>query len=152
MTEKKKEKLEECQKLKEEYLSGWQRSRADFLNYKKEEAKRLKKLLQYEKERTIISVLPMVDAFERATQGISKKAKEDSVIKGFLQIKKQLKDFLQEQEVEEIKALGEKFDPNFHEAIEMVEGKKKNIVMEEIEKGYQLQGKVIRPAKVKISK
>jgi len=144
---------EECQKKRDEYLAGWQRSRADFLNYKKEEAERIKELFKYVNEGLVLKILPILDNFEQAQKEIPQE-KKDQFLDGLLNIKNQLKDFLRKQGVEEIKALGEKFDPNFHEVAEEVETKDKEsgIIIEEVKKGYKLNGRVIRPAKVKISK
>ena len=146
-----KEKLRECQKEKEEYLAGWQRSRADFINFKREEGERFKKFFEVEKTEMILKILTILDNFEKATH---QQEKVNQVVKGFLQIKKQLEDLLKKEGVEEIKAEGEKFDPNFHEALEkiQVENEELGKVIKEIQKGYTLNGKVIRPAKVKITK
>ncbi len=145
------EKLAECEKKKEEFLAGWQRARADFLNYKKEEAKRLGSLAFFAQVEVILNILPILDNFEKAVQ---EKQKDSETIQGFLQIKKQIEQILKNFGVEEIKTIGEKFDPNFSEAKEEVDVKDKEqgIVIEEIQKGYTLQGKVIRPAKVKVAK
>ena len=156
--------LEECQKKKDEYLAGWQRERADFLNYKKEEIERIGEILKYAGEGLILKILPILDNFEKATcqsrpllaGGISGQEKEriDKIIQGFVQIKIQFQDFLKNLGVEEIKSVGDKFDPNFQEVIEEIKTKDKEsgIVIEEIQKGYKLHGKVLRPAKVKIVK
>ena len=146
-------KLKECQKQRDEYLAGWQRSRADFLNYKKEEVARLQEFLKYVNEEAILKILPILDNFEEAEKEIPEDKKDD-YLKGLLQIKTQLQDFLKNQGVEKIKALGEKFDPNFHEVAEEValNDKESGIIIEEVKKGYLLNGKVIRPAKVKVSK
>jgi molecular chaperone GrpE len=146
--------LEECKKLKDEYLNGWKRERADFLNYKKEEMERIRELMKYANEELILKMLPILDNFEVASKNISEKLKNDDNIKGFLQIRQQIKDFLKMQGVEEIKTIGEKFNPNFMEITEEIEIKDKEpgIVVEEIQKGYTSHGKVIRPAKVKVSK
>jgi len=188
--EKDKEKLEKCQKQRDEYLAGWQRARADFLNYKKEEMEKITELLKYGNLDLILKILPILDNFEKAEKEISddKKGEEKffssspslperssvgeekffssspslperssvggKVLSGFLQVKTELKDFLKNYGVEEIKTIGEKFDTNFHEAIEEVEkeGMESGIVLEETQKGYLLNGRVIRPAKVKVSK
>jgi len=159
-TEELKKELEDCQKKREEYLAGWQRSRADFLNYKKEEAARFKELLQYALEDIILEILLILDNFEKAaqqdflTENLDGKEKEkiNQVIQGYLQIKTQLQDFLKCHGVEEIKSLGQKFDPNFHEVVEEAAGGESGIITEEVKKGYKLNGKVIRPAKVKVPK
>ena len=149
-----KKKLKECQKLKDDYLAGWQRARADFLNYKKGELKRMSEILKYANESLVLEILPILDNFEVASKRLPENLKKDENTKGVLQIKKQIQDFLKSQGLEEIKSLGEKFDPNFQEVVGEVEkeGAESGIVLEEVRKGYNLHGKVLRPARVKISK
>ncbi len=149
-----KEKLEECERLKEEYLAGWQRERADFLNYKKGELERIGEIIKYGDLGLILKILPIADNFELAEKNLPENLKTDENVKGILQTKNQILDFLKNQGVEEIKSVGEKFDPNFHEVIEEVEVKDKEsgIIIEEIQKGYKINGRLLRPAKVKISK
>lgn len=157
-----KKKLDECQKLKDEYLAGWQRERADFLNYKKEEMGRIGELLKYAGTELILKLLPVLDNFELAEKKLPDELKKNESIKGILQIKKQVLDFLKNLGIEPIDCLGKKFDPNFHEAAEDapaealakagVEVKESGIIIEEIQKGYKFQGKILRPAKVKVTK
>jgi len=146
--------LEECQKQKDEYLTGWQRERADFLNYKKGELERIGEIIKYGDLGLILKILPILDNFEIAEKKLPENLKNDDNVKGILQLKNQILDFLKNQGVEEIKSIGEKFDPNFHEAVEEVEIKDKEpgIVVEEIQKGYKINGRLLRPARVKISK
>jgi len=157
--EETKKKLEECQKLKNEYLAGWQRERADFLNYKKEELERLGEILKYADVGLILKILPILDNFEVAEKKLPEDFKKDENVKGLLKIKNQIKDFLKSQGVEEIESLGKKFDPNLMEVVEEVEPSfakasvgEAGIVIEEIQKGYKLHGKVLRPARVKVAK
>ena len=149
-----KKKLEECEKLKDEYLAGWQRERADFLNYKREELERIGEILKYADVGLVLNILPILDNFEIAEKKIPEDLKNDENVKGILQLKNQILDFLKNQGVEEIKSLGEKFDPNFMEVVETTEAKDKEsgIVVEEIQKGYKINGKVLRPAKVRVTK
>ncbi len=157
-----RQKLEECEKAKKEYLSGWQRERADFLNYKKEESKRVKELIEYANNDIILKFLSILDNFDIAEKHISQELQEREEIKGLLQIRLQIKDMLKGYGLEEIECMGKKFDPNFQEAVEEVdidEAKKKiggevepGVVVEEIQKGYAIHGKVLRPAKVKVVK
>ncbi|MDD4624979.1 MAG: nucleotide exchange factor GrpE [Candidatus Paceibacterota bacterium] len=149
-----KKELEESQKQKEEYLAGWQRARADFLNYKKEEAGNFSDMLRYSTENFVSGLLPILDSFNMAEKILSAEAKKDNNMQGMLQIKSQFLEFLKKQDVEEIKSLEEKFDPNFHEVVEEVEetDKEPGTVIEELQKGYTLQGRVIRPARVRIAK
>ena len=157
-----KKKLEECQKLKEEYLAGWQRERADFLNYKKEEMERIGEFFKYANLNLILKFLPILDNFEIAEKKLPENLKADVNIKGILQIKNQILDFLKNQGVEEIKAVGEAFDPNLHEVMEEIEpafakataGKeiKSGVIIEEVQKGYKINGRLLRPAKIKVIK
>ena len=167
-----KKQLEECQKLREEYLAGWQRARADFLNYKKEEIERIEEILKYADVGLILKILPILDNFEIAEKKLPENIKNEENVKGILQIKNQILEFLKNQGVEEIKAIGEAFDPNLHEVMEEIEpafapasaeataGKKategkeikSGVIIEEIQKGYKINGRLLRPAKVKVTK
>lgn len=150
----KKGELEKCRKQRDEYLAGWQRAKADFLNYKKQEMERLKKVMEYTSQELILKILPILDNLEKAKTQIPPDFKDNEWVKGISQITSQLQDLLRKEGIEEIKAIGEKFDPNFHEALEKieVENKEPGEVIEEVQKGYTLNGKVIRPTKVKITK
>ena len=150
----KKKELEKCEKQKEEYLAGWQRARADFLNYKKEEMERIGGIVFYAQEGMILKILPILDNFDLIEKKLPQELKDDHNIEGMLQIKNHFHDFLKNYGIEEMKVLGEKFDPNFHEAVEQIEikDKEKGIIVEEVQKGYLIQGKVLRAARVKVSK
>jgi len=153
-TKKLSKKLKEIEKEKQEYLAHAQRSKADFLNYKREEGERIKELIDFEKEGWALELLSILDYFERARQGIAEKDKGSPVLQGFLQIQKYFEDFLRNQGVQELETQkGVKFDPNFNEVIEVEEHKEKEegIILEIIQKGYKLNNKLIRPAKVKVS-
>ncbi len=140
-------------KKEPEYLENWKRERASFLNYKKEEAERVGEFVKFANQELILKILPILDNIYIAEKKLPGELKENLWVQGFLKIKTQILDFLENQEVKEMKCLGEKFDPNFQEALEKVEaeGKEEGIIIEEIKKGYLLHGKVIRPAKVKIA-
>ena len=146
--------LEKCRKERDEYLAGWQRARADFLNYKKKEDERKKEFLEFAAEEFILGLLPVLDNFHLAEKEAAGKKAVAAEIAGFLQIKKQLESFLRGMGLEEIKAAGEKFDPRFHEVVGEAEarGKKPGTVAEEERKGYAFRGRVIRPARVKVAK
>lgn len=146
--------LEECQKLRDEYLAGWQRAKADFLNYKKEEMSKVKSMMEFLKASWISELLKILDNFELAQKHLPKEIESSEWAKGFAQIQQQFNEFLKNEGVEEIKALGEKFDPNFHEALEEIdaEGKETGEVVEVLEKGYTINNLLLRPAKVRVSK
>jgi len=134
------ENLEELKKKVDEYLNGWKRERADFLNYKKEEMERIGNLIKYANEEIILKLLPVLDNLCLAVQHVKDE--------GVLRIKKQLEDFLKKEGIEPIEVVGKKFDPNTMEAV----GGEGETVGEEMQRGYTMHGKLIRPAKVKLSK
>ncbi|MEK9157927.1 MAG: nucleotide exchange factor GrpE [Patescibacteria group bacterium] len=124
----------------EEYLNNWKRERADFLNYKKEEAKRMEEFGRFANEDVILETIEVVDDLELAVQeykGI-----------GLEQILKKFKDLFKKYGVEEIEIAG-KFDPALHEAVETEAGGEKVI---QVRAGYIMHSKVLRPARVKITK
>ena len=149
-----KEQLAQCEKERDEYLGGWKRERADFLNYKKEEAERIQEWVAYAKEKMLLELLLIADSLEKAEQEISADAEHDSVVKGLVQTIGQIKSFLKKQEVEEIDAEGKKFDPNVHEAVaqEEKEGMEAGNIIAVMQKGYMHKGKVLRAAKVKVAR
>jgi len=145
--------LKQLQAERDKYLAGWQRSQADFLNYKREEARRFQKISDYKKEEWILELLNVVDLFNRAKEDINQTLGEFSVAEGFLQIKKYFEDFLRKHGVEEIiSEPGKQFNPHIEEVVEIVDGEKEGTIMEVVRKGYQIKGKVIRPTQVKVSK
>jgi molecular chaperone GrpE len=148
------ELLKKCQKANAEYLSNWKKERANFLNYKKSEENRKAELIKYANEEITLKLISILDNFSVAEKEIPKNLKKDKSIEGFLIIKNQILDVLKNQGLEEISSLGKPFDPNFHEAIELVEHEKQasGTIAAEIKKGYILNGRVIRPSQVKVVK
>jgi molecular chaperone GrpE len=144
--------LEESEQKKEEYFSGWQREKADFINYKKQEFERLKGTLCIAKESLFEEIIPVLDNFRLAEKAISEEDKNNKSVVGLLMIKKQLEDVVKALGLEEIESIGKAFDPALHEAIEEVEGGEVGIIAEEVEKGYSYNGKILRPSKVKVGK
>ena len=146
-------KLEKCEKLKDEYLAGWQRARADFLNYKKDEEKRFKEFLDDIHEGFILELLPVLDSFDQAGKTIDKK--NNKCWEDFLKIKEQFLGILAKWGVEEISCQpGDKFDPNFQETVEVVENEAQEPgqIVEVVQKGYKFKGKILRPVRVKVAK
>ena len=136
-------KLKECQKEKEEHLTQAQRARADLINFQRRQEQAQEELRKYGQENFIRELLPVFDSLRHG-------AKEN---KGIRQIKEQLEVTLSKCGLKEIKAEGEKFNSEFHEAVERVKSKEKEgIIVEEIQKGYMLGDKILRPSKVKVSK
>ena len=150
--EKLQKQVEEIKKEKDEFLAGWQRAKADLANYKKEEKERMQGLMEYVKHEFLFSFLSVVDNLERAEGQLKEEEKSSKVIQGFLQIGKQLREFFKSHGVKEIEAMGKEFSPSLHEAIATVQGEKSGKVVEVLEKGYMIQNKLLRPAKVKVVK
>ena len=146
------EKIEKITQERDEYLAGWKRAKADFINYKKEEAQRMQVMAGYAYQQLLLMVLPILDNVDRAVKQIPEEEKDNQIYKGFLQIASQWREFLKSQGIEEVETVGKPFDPEMHEAVGEVEGEEPGMVAEEVEKGYIINGKLLRPAKVKITK
>jgi len=151
------DKLAELEKKSEEYLNNWKRERANFINYKKEEAERMINLMNYGKKSIILEILPILDNIYLAEKNVPNHIQEDNWIKGFKMIQKQLEDFLKQKGIKEIETVGKQFNPETMEAISETEdsefnNKDSGIVAEELQKGYIMDDKVLRPAKVRITK
>ncbi|MCK4891479.1 MAG: nucleotide exchange factor GrpE [Candidatus Pacebacteria bacterium] len=145
--------IEEHKKKAEENLIGWQRAKADFLNYKRDQEKYIFEFRKYANEDIIVKILPTIDGFELALKHMPKELEKSDWVTGIVCIKNQLENILKEAGLEEIKAVGEKFDPNLFESIgEEESNEQEDTVVSQTQKGYKLLGKVIRPARVKIAK
>ncbi len=145
------DEVEKIKKERDEYLAGWQRAKADFVNYKKEEFKHLEEIAKYGSEELLRDLIGILDNFDL---GLRVLEKSGSVEKGVYMIRSQLADILKKRGVEKIEAkIGEKFDPALAEAIAEVESEKPSgTVIEEIEPGWRLHDKILRPVRVKIAK
>ncbi|MBI2507058.1 MAG: nucleotide exchange factor GrpE [Candidatus Niyogibacteria bacterium] len=144
-----KEELKECQKKAAEFLAGWQRAKADLINFRKDEEKNREIIVRYANADLINEILDVLDSFEKAAK---EPFPDDKWKKGFERIKDQLMNILRKRGVEEIKSLGLKFNPAEHESIaeESAPKEKDQTVLEELRKGYKMNDKVLRPARVKI--
>jgi molecular chaperone GrpE len=131
----------------EEYLAGWQRTQADFINYKRRTEREKEEISKFANTILILSLLPIIDDLERALTSIPPRLAKFSWVDGIRLIERKLQTSLEAQGLSQIKALGEPFDPNLHEAMRQGKGEE-GIVTEEIQKGYKLHDRVIRPSKV----
>lgn len=148
------QQLELAQKKEQEHLDGWKRAKADYLNLKKETEKRQQEFIQFANAALVAELLPVFDHFKLALQHVPAEQKKAEWVIGFFHIKKQFEDFLKQLDIEEIKTVGEKFNPELHEAVshDQKEGFETDAIFEEVKAGYTLHGKVIYPAKVKVAK
>ena len=146
---KKENKQEDWQQKAEEYLDGWKRAKADFLNYQKEEVERLEQISKFANEDMVKELLTVLDSFDLALANVKKEE-----VEGINLIQSQLKKVLEKNGLQRLTGtVGQEFDPVFHEAIALVDSdQESSIVIEEVEAGYLLADKVIRPARVKVSK
>jgi molecular chaperone GrpE len=142
-----KETLAEVKEKAEANLAGWQRAQADFINYKKRSEQEKQELSKFANSVLILSLLPVLDDFERAFSSLPPKMEKLSWLDGIKLIERKLWAILQAQGLSPIKALGEPFDPQFHEAVRQDKGKE-GIVIEEVQKGYMLEDRIIRPTMV----
>lgn len=149
-----------CEKLQkecEEYKQGWQRALADYNNLQKETKERMSEWVQMSEKQILEEFIPVYDNFKKAfgvkEQGTWNKEQENWVV-GIQYIMKQFGDVLKAHNVEEIKTIGEKFDPKVHESVgeEEVEGKESGEVVKEVDGGYKMGERVIKAARVVISK
>lgn len=129
------------------------RVQAEYDNFRKRTQKEKEADRKYKSQSIVTELLPVVDNFERALQVEVKDESAKSVVEGLNMVYRQLKDALQKEGVEEIKTEGEVFDPHLHQAVMQVEDEQyeSNTVVEELQKGYKLKDRVIRPAMVKVN-
>ena len=144
------EEKEEAKEPEEDESARYMRLMADFQNYKKRVEKEKKDIYSYANEKIATELLTVLDNFERA---LEHEGEDKSFKEGMEMIFKQLFDVLEKAGLKEIPALGEEFDPNFHNAVmsedtdEYESGKVSGVM----QKGYTLNGKVIRPSMVKVA-
>lgn len=145
-------KLKDAEGKAQEYLNGWQREKADFINLRKRDDEAKHEFLKFAKAEIVSDILPVLDSYELAT---SNKASWESAPaewrKGIESIFSQLQNTLENHGIEKIYPLGETFDPKIHEAVSMTpvtDKEKDHTVVQVLQTGYRLGGKVLRPAKV----
>jgi molecular chaperone GrpE len=146
--------LEMLQKEKDEIFAKLQRVSADYINFQKRVPKQIADMVAYEKEKLIKSILPILDNFELTLQNAETAGNIDDLVKGVKIIYDHILDILKSHNVEQIQAVGAKFDPAQHEAMmHRAEPEKEDgIVLEEYQKGYKLNGRVFRPSRVIVNK
>ena len=135
----------------ERYLANWQRAQADFINYKKRAEQEKKETVEFANSELILNLLTVVDDLERAFVSLPPRLSKSSWIEGIELIHNKLKGILEAHGLTEISAKGKPFDPRWHEAVMHQEGEE-DIVIEEIQKGYKLKDRVLRPSKVIVGK
>lgn len=122
---------------------------ADLANYRKRAEEEKIALANFGNTKILIELLSVLDNFERALKAMESDNIPEDHKKGILGIQSQIKNLLEKYDVKPFESLNKKFDPNLHEAIAQGPGEK-DMIIEEIEKGYTIGDKVLRPAKVKV--
>ncbi len=151
--DKKSLKTENWQAIAQKNLDGWKRCQADFENYKKRQAELQWELAKYSGLNLILEILPVLDNFHASLDHVPQDQKENPWVVGITYIQRQLEKILEDNGVKEIKTKeGDNFDPHIHEAVkngdQEVTKNEKNKITKILVKGYKMEGKVIRPAKV----
>ena len=151
-----------AQKERDAYKEQFLRAVADFDNYRKRIERERRELSEYAAADVLLDLLPIIDNFERALQASAsapgatadKPAESEAFYRGVELIHKQMLDLLRKRGVTRIDALGTDFDPNVHQAVihEPSEEHREGEVMQELQRGYKLGDRLLRPAMVKVAK
>ena len=142
-----KKALAEEKARAETNLDGWQRAQADFINYKRRSEQEKEEIGKFANAILMLNLLPILDDLERAFTSVPPRLAKHNWVDGVRLIERKLQASLEAQGLSQIRALGEPFDPNLHEAVMQGKGKE-NIVVDELQKGYKLHDRVIRPSRV----
>lgn len=149
--EKMRAELIEFQKQRDEYLNGWQRAKADFINYKKDEEERFRAFAAISSKMLLLEMIEVLNNFDLGLAAVS----DEATKKGMGLIKMKFEDSLKKFGlIAMVVQKGDIFDPEKHEVVGEIETKDwaDGAIAEELEKGYLLNGKVVRAAKVKVAK
>ncbi len=146
---KQETELEKKNKEVNELIERLQRLQAEFDNYKKYINKEKEEFVKYSNHQIILKLLDIVDSFELALRN---KDKNEDFAKGVELIYSQLYSLLEKEGIKKIKAIGQRLDPNLHEVMLIENGNEDGLILEELQSGYLLNDKVLRYAKVKVSK
>lgn len=149
MQPKSREEIEQAQKQIEQLTEAAKRSMADLQNYKKRAEEERKEFARFASANVFMEILPIFDSFERAQEHMPETIKDNEWVKGIQGIIKQFEQIMNKFHIKKMKAVGEKFDPNKHEAIAQGPGEK-DIIINELETGYEMDGYTLRAAKVRV--
>lgn len=145
--------LDACMKTRDEYLAGWQRARADYLNFQKAEAERVSRSVQFANESLLQEIVLVIDSFSLARMSFDQQ--HEGCLKSLELLQMQLEGVLKRYGLEEIPAaVGDAFNPHEHEAVQTVEkqGAPPHTILEIAARGYRLHGKIVRPVRVVVAK
>jgi molecular chaperone GrpE len=148
------QELEEQKAKAAEYLDGWQRARAEFANYKKRIEKEQEDMIKSANGAFIAKLLPVMDDFERAFQTLPLDLMGMTWLGGIALIQRKLQVLLEQEGVTIIESEGQMFDPTLHQAVthEESEEHEEGQIMGEVQKGYKIDDKVLRPSLVRVAR
>lgn len=141
--------LEAAKKQIEELTESAKRSMADLQNYKKRAEEERREFAKFASANVFMEILPVFDSFERAQEHLPEDLAENDWVKGIQSIIKQFEQIMDKFQIKKMKTVGEKFDPNKHEAIAQGPGEK-DIIIDELETGYEMDEHTLRAAKVRV--
>ena len=141
--------LAETKKKADDYLDSWKRAQADFINYKRRAEQEKMEMGVYANTQLILALLPVLDDFERAVDSLTPKLAKLDWVHGIQLVERKLRTTLEAQGLSPIKAVGEMFDPNLHEAVMHVNGEDGKVV-HELQKGYRLHDRILRHSQVAV--
>ena len=149
-----RQELEEQEAKAAEYLDGWQRARAEFANYKKHIEKEQEDIVKFANGAFIARLLPVIDYFERAFQTLPPNLMGMTWLEGIALIQRKLQMLLEQERVTVIETEGQMFDPTLHQAVthEESEEHEEGQIIGEVQKGYKMGDKVLRPSLVRVAK
>ena len=153
-SEKLQEELKEAQAQAAEYLDGWQRAQAEFSNYKKRQEAERAQMRAFANANLLRKLLPIADDFERAATTLPSDLAQLTWCEGIFMIRHKLDGVLESEGVKSIETEGQSFDPRYHEAVtyEEVSGYEEGQIIGEVQRGYILDERVLRPALVRVAK
>ena len=147
-------RLTEQARQAQQHLDQYQRLLADFDNAKKRLERERAEAVRFGAERVLRDLLPIVDSFDHALKSLSSAIAQDPMLVGVKLIHRQLHELLGREGVQPIESVGQPFDPHKHEAaaeVPVADGQADHAVVEEIQKGYTMHGKILRSAMVKVA-
>lgn len=137
----------------DEYLAGWQRAKADYLNLKKQTEKEKEEFARFANAALIIELFPIYGNLKRALGHVPADQQEAEWVKGIGHIAQQFKQLFQQLGIEEIKTIGQRFNHDLHHAVtkEKRQGAEPGMILDELKTGFTMHGKVIEPAQVRVA-
>lgn len=148
-----REKLKEAENAKQEYLTGWQKTKAEYINTRKRDEEASRALSKFAEAGLIEELLPVLDSFDLALAHAKKAGTQPP--EGVTNIYNQMLSVFTAHGLKQVNPIGEEFDPTMHEAIGMIDTDKPeedNIVLDVLQKGYTLHDKVLRTARVRVGR